>query len=134
MNALGVVEQRDVEVGVERLDLVVIKRGEQPVPPAERGVRVDQHVLVLLGGLEDLLEDRAAERVEPADRQVQNPPRRDVGGLLVHHLADVADLQVDAAFVGQFLDGFEIRPLIDADLTGHDCAHRFSTNCCWDTS
>ena len=49
VDGLGVVEQGDVEVGVERLDLVEVERGEQPVPPAERGVRVDEHVLVLVG-------------------------------------------------------------------------------------
>ena len=65
VNALGVVEQREIQIGVERLDLVVIERGEQPVPPAEGGVRVDQHVLVLLGDFENLLEHRPAKRVEP---------------------------------------------------------------------
>ena len=49
VDALGVVQQRDVQVGVERLDLVEVERGEQPMPPAERGVGVDEHVLVLLG-------------------------------------------------------------------------------------
>jgi hypothetical protein len=64
VNALDVVDDRQVEVGVERLDLVEVERGEQPVAPAERRVRVDDDVLVPLGLLEDLLEDGPAERVQ----------------------------------------------------------------------
>ena len=103
VDALGVVEQREVEVGVERLDLVEVERREEPVPPAERGVRVDQHVLVLVGDPQDLLEHRAAEGVEPGDRQVEDAPRRDVRGLVVHHLPDVADDQVVARLLRRVL-------------------------------
>src|SRR5207248_260503 len=45
----------------------------------------------------------------------------------VHHLADVADLEVDPVFGGELLDGFEIRALIHTDLSGHDGAHASST-------
>ena len=83
-------------------------------------------MLVLLGGLEDLLEHGAAKGVEPADGEIQNAALRDVRGFFVHHLADVADLQVDPVLGGELLDGFEIRPLIHTHLSGHDGAHRFS--------
>ena len=64
------------------------------MPPAERGVGVDEHMLVLLGDAQNFFEDRPAQRVQPGDRQVENAARRDIGGLGVHHLADVADLQI----------------------------------------
>ncbi len=123
VDALGVVEERDVKIGVEGFDLVVIERGKEAMPPAEGGMRVDQHMLVLVGDLENLFEDRPAKRVEPADRKVENPPLRNIGCFLVHHLADVNDFQIDAIFVSELLNRFEVGPLIHANLAGDDCAH-----------
>ena len=83
---------------------------------------VDDDVLVLAGDVHDLLEHRPAERIEPGDRQIENPPGRHVGGFLVHHFADVADLQVQAVLVSDLLDGFEIGAFVYADLAGDECA------------
>ena len=49
VNGLDVIEEREVEVGVEGLDLVEIERCKQTVPPPECRVRIDQDVLVPLG-------------------------------------------------------------------------------------
>ena len=64
VNALGVVEHGDVEIGVEDLELIEVKRRKQPMPPAERGVCVNEHVLVLIRRAQDLLEYRPAERID----------------------------------------------------------------------
>jgi hypothetical protein len=128
VDRLGIVEQRQVQIGIELLDLVVVERGEQPVPPAERRVRVDDDVLVLVRGAEDLLEHRAAERVEAGDREVQNSPGWDVGRFLVHHLADVTHFEVVAALMRGLLDRFEVGALINADLSGDDGSHEGDCN------
>jgi adenylate kinase len=59
-------------------------------------MRVDQHVLVLVGDAEDFLEDGPAKGVEARDGEIENPARRDIGRFFVHHLADVTDDQIKA--------------------------------------
>ena len=61
--------------------------------------------------------------LRPRDRQIENPPRGNVEGLLIHHGADIEYFQVDALADRYFFDGIEIWTLIDADLTGDYCAH-----------
>ncbi len=123
MDGFGVVEQRDVDIGVELLDLVEVEGGEEAMPPAECGVGIDQDVLVLLGLAEDFLENGTAEGIEAGDRDVQDAAGGDVGRLVVHHLSDVEDRQIMAGFPGHLLNGFEIGGFVDADLTGDDGAH-----------
>jgi hypothetical protein len=56
-------------------------------------------MLVLLGLLEDLLEDGAPERVESRDRKIEDPALGNVGRLGVHHVPDVANLQIKASLL-----------------------------------
>ena len=94
VHALGIVQHRDVDIGVENLQLIEIKSREQPMPPAEGGVGVNQHVLVLIGDAKNFLEHRPAKRVKPGDRQIENPPGWYIRRFGVHHLPDVADHQI----------------------------------------
>ena len=59
VDAFSVVEHRDVEIGVEGLDLVEVEGGEEAVLPAEGGVGVDEDVLMAWGFGKDVAEDRA---------------------------------------------------------------------------
>src|SRR5262249_13664178 len=109
--------------GVEGLDLVEVERGEEAMTPAKSRMSIDDDILVPLGLAEDLLEHGPAERVEPADGQVEDPPGRDVGGFGVHHPADVEDLQRLTLLARDLLKAFEVRPFVDADLAGDDETH-----------
>ena len=61
---LDVVHQADEHVRVQLLDLVEVERAEEAVPPAERRVRVDDDVGVVLGraGLGDNVLERCAAK------------------------------------------------------------------------
>ena len=104
-------------------DLVVVKGGEEAVPPAKGGVRVDEDVLVPIGEGEDFLKDGAAQGVKTSDGEIQNSARGHVGGFLIHHFADVTDLEVEAGLCGKGADGLQVRSFVYADLAGDDCAH-----------
>ena len=107
MDALGVVEQGDVDIGVKGLDLIEIK-GRENRPCLQRKVA---WVLMMTCSCffrlaKNLFEHRAPERIQPADGKVQNPAGGDVGRFLVHHLPDVEHGQVVAGFAGEFLHFF----------------------------
>src|SRR5581483_5822063 len=94
--------------------------------PAEGGMGVDDDVLVFFGQPLNFLENRSPQGVESADGQVEDAAIRHVGGFLVHHPANVEDLDIQALLESKLFDGFEIGPLVDAHLSGHYCAHGFS--------
>src|SRR5258708_2073039 len=94
MDRLDVVEQRDVKVGLERLDLIEVEGGKQAVLPPECRMCIDHHVLVPFGGAKDLLEDGSTKGIETRDRQIQNAAGGNIGRLGIHHLPDMTDRQV----------------------------------------
>ena len=93
------------------------------MPPAKSGVGIDDHMLVIFRTPENFFEHRSPQGIEPGNRQIQNPPRGNIQGLLIHHRADVEYFQVDSLADRDFFNSIEIRTLIDADLTGNYCAH-----------
>ena len=97
MHRIQVIDQRHVQVGVEGRHLVVVERREQPVLPPKRGVRVDNHRLLLVHVGEDVLEHRPSQGVQPGQREVENLAGSDVGRLGVHQVADVVDVYVVTA-------------------------------------
>ena len=64
VDGFDVVDEGDVEVGVEGGELVEVEGGEEAVFPAESGVGVDQDVVVLGRFGDDVAHDGAAELVE----------------------------------------------------------------------
>ncbi len=64
VDGFDVVDEGDVEVGVECGELVEVEGGEEAVLPAEGGVGVDDDVFVVVHVGEDVAEHGAAKRVE----------------------------------------------------------------------
>ena len=94
---LHVVDEADEHVGFELRDLVEVERGEQAMPPAEGGVRVQDHIPVLLGGhrrRDHILERRASQGGEPRDGEVEDAPRPHIRRLGVHQVAEVEELDM----------------------------------------
>ena len=80
---------RHTNMLVRRLHLVEIERTEQPVPPAERGVGVDNQVRVVFDGMaaiDDVFERRPTKRGQSRDGQIKDPPIPNIEGFFVHHL------------------------------------------------
>jgi hypothetical protein len=120
VDGVEVVNEDDVEVGVELDHLVVVERGEQPVLPAERRVRVDDHRVVLLDFCQDVLEHRATQRRQARQRQIKDAAGPHIGRLGVHEIADVEHAHRLAARFGQTGDFVQVRFLVHADLAGDD--------------
>jgi hypothetical protein len=77
--------------GLQLLHLVEIERAEEPVPPAEGGVRVHEHVLVAaLWAMTSLNAARRSELSRERGRSRMRPGAR--RALAVHHVADVVHL------------------------------------------
>lgn len=123
VDGFDVVDEGDVEVGVEESELVEIEGGEEAMLPAEGGVGVDEDVFVVGHVGEDVAEDGASEGVEASEGEIEDAARADVGCFGVHHVADVVDLEVFAVGAcdggGMGDEGF----FIEADLAGEEGAH-----------
>ena len=122
---LDVVDEAHKQVGLERLDLVEVERAEEAVTPAEGGVCVDDDVLAVLALGDGVLERGPAERVEPAEREVEDAPGLDVGGFLVHQVADVVDVDWFALLAREGGDLLKEGLLVHPDLTRENDAHGF---------
>ena len=121
-----IVHEAYKEIRGERLDLIEVEGAEQPVMPSERGMGVHHDVAMLLDGAsrrDDVLEGGASERVEPADRQIQNSPGTDVGRFGVHHVADMERLDGLSPFSRQTHRVLEVGFFVHADLAGDDGTH-----------
>ena len=73
--------------------------------------------------------ETSAERVQARNRQIQDPPRRDVRRLGIHHLPDMTNLEVYPARSGLGFHPLQIGSFIDTDLSGYDSSQTFTNPC-----
>jgi len=123
MHPVDIIDKRDIEVGVERLHLVVVECVEQAMPPAESGVRVDDNVAMALAEVQHIFKDAAAKIVEPRKRQIEDFARTNVGRFGIHHGADVGGYDFLTLRSRQLGDTRKKRLLVQPDLSGYYYSH-----------
>ncbi len=87
MNGVHIVQERDVEIGIQRLDLSMIVSVKEPVLPTERGVRIDDDVRFGCRSGQNVLENASTQSDQALTGKIQNSSRHDVGCLGVHEVA-----------------------------------------------
>mgnify|MGYP007045165533 CR=1 FL=1 len=72
---------------------------------------------------DDVLERGASERIEPADRKIEDARGADVCRRGVHHVADMKRVDGLSTFPCKTRGVFEVGLLVHADLAGDDGTH-----------
>ncbi len=93
------------------------------MPPAERGVSVDDDVFRAAGKFENILEHTPPQQMQPRQGQIQDASGGHIRRFGIHPSADVTHLNGSAVAAGQIHDIFQISAFIKSDGSRYNNFH-----------